>query len=85
MEVERNDLSWTGAVKVLRRGNWLLRRLRFLAAGPASVPPRLVSLPYNQKLLRAYDNDPTMTIEAMERVVVGRKACVQLLTYVGSH
>lgn len=83
MEVERNDLSWTGAVKVLRRGHWLLRRLRFLAAGPASVPPRLLSLPLQSlELLRAYDNDPTMSLDAMERVVMGRKACVQLLTFV---
>ncbi|KAH8058747.1 hypothetical protein JL722_5980 [Aureococcus anophagefferens] len=83
MGVERADLSWTGAVKVLRRGHWLLRRLRSLAAGPASVPPRLLTLPRaSLELFEAYGSDPTMTVDAMARVPAGSKACMQLLDFV---
>ena len=83
MGVERGDLSWTGAVKVLRRGHWLLRRLRALAAGPASTPPRILALPRSAlELCRAYETDPTMSPEAMKRVPAGTKACVQLLDFV---
>lgn len=83
MAVERIDMSWVEAMKVLRRAHRLLRRLRSLAAGPASIPPRLLTLPrVALELFEAYKNDPTMTVEAMSRVPKGSKACVQLLTYV---
>lgn len=81
--VERIDLSWTGATKVLRRAHRLLRRLRALAAGPASIPPRLLSLPrIVLELFDAYAHDPTMTVEAMQRLPTGSRACVQLLTFI---
>ena len=83
LPVERIDLSWNGAMKVLRRAHRFLRRLRALAAGPNSSPPRLLSLPrLALDLFDAYAKDPTMTISAMERLPRGAKACVRLLQYV---
>ncbi|KAJ8599096.1 hypothetical protein CTAYLR_008867, partial [Chrysophaeum taylorii] len=83
LAVERVDLSWSGAMKVLRRAHRLLRRLRALVAGPASIPPRLLSLPRVAiELFEAYALDPTMTVDAMRRLHKGSKACVQLLAFV---
>uniref|UniRef100_A0A6S8F1B5 Calmodulin n=1 Tax=Aureoumbra lagunensis TaxID=44058 RepID=A0A6S8F1B5_9STRA len=85
MDVERLDLSWNGAMKVLRRSHRFLRRLRALAAGPASIPPRLLSLPtIALELFDAYANDPTMTLDAMQRLSKGAKAASCLLSFVFS-
>ena len=80
--VAHAEMTWDVAMKTLRRGALLLRKLRALAAGPSAQRPRLLHVPHAAaELLRAYEHDPQMTHDAMRRVGPGAKACTQLLKW----
>ncbi|GMI41685.1 hypothetical protein TeGR_g13922 [Tetraparma gracilis] len=78
-------MTWETAMKVLRRSSKLLRRMRALASGPANRRPRLLHLPEKAvELFKAYEHDPSFTVDAMRRIGRGAKACIQLLTWASS-
>ena len=80
--VAHAEMTWDVAMKTLRRGALLLRKLRALAARPSAQRPRLLHVPHAAaELLRAYEHDPQMTHDAMRRVGAGAKACAQLLKW----
>ena len=79
------DMTWETAMKVLRRSSKLLRRMRALSAGPANRRPRLLHLPEQAvEMFKAYEHDPTFTLDAMRRVGKGAKCCIKLLTWCAS-
>eukprot|EP00520_Triparma_pacifica_P008455 CAMPEP_0118666812 /NCGR_PEP_ID=MMETSP0785-20121206/19428_1 /TAXON_ID=91992 /ORGANISM="Bolidomonas pacifica, Strain CCMP 1866" /LENGTH=2849 /DNA_ID=CAMNT_0006561175 /DNA_START=172 /DNA_END=8724 /DNA_ORIENTATION=+ len=79
------DMTWETAMKVLRRSSKLLRRMRALSSGPANRRPRLLHLPEKAvEMFRAYEHDPSFTVDAMRRIGKGAKACIQLLTWCSS-
>jgi len=76
------NMTWESAMKVLRRSSKLLRRMRALAAGPANRRPRLLHLPPDAiDMFKAYEHDPSFTLEQMRRIGKGAKAVSQLLIW----
>lgn len=78
-----HQFSWRDAVRLLRRSSKLLRRLRQVAAGPASKRPRMVYFVQTAVLTyRALRCDHGWNVTTLGRVGAGAKACQHLMMWV---
>lgn len=84
-ESQGRNLSWEQAMQLTKRSNRFLRRMRSLAYGPVSKPPRLIVLtPDVMSLHRALQFNPKWKLESFEVIGKGAKCCGQLFKWVES-
>jgi hypothetical protein len=80
-----DQLSWSNAMRMLRRPSKLLRKLRALASDPLRSPPRVLHLPVaclelSARLKAAYPHDYTEA--AMAAIGKGGRCAAGLMRYV---
>jgi len=84
-EYEGEFLTWAQCVKMLNRSERMLKMMRSLAFGPASKPPRIVTISNNAKLmLSGYGASPNWQRKTFEEMGMGSKFCMQLFDWLNS-